>query len=201
MTFSGARLNGADLTGANLERARFTCAPQTVLKGPYVCASEVADLAHANLSEAQMAGADLRGVDLQSVQWWDVTMRASPAHLADLRDARNLTPDRLSSLIGNAATLLPDVSGTPEMAPFVCTCWIADPTGLVYLIIHFALKGTTIAELRAPDKVPRKTGTPWPLHREVPWGAQRHGEGFGGYENRRDGWNDAQSDRGPCPLP
>ncbi|MCA8880691.1 MAG: hypothetical protein KDA73_12230 [Rhodobacteraceae bacterium] len=109
----------------------------------------------------------------------------------------------LSSLIGNARTLLPERLEDGSM-PFVCSCWATDPPGIDDLIALFGDRyDTSESELRkldwfCPGRRPRKTGTPWPLDSEVPWGAQKDGESASDYRIRRAEWAAAQPDRGYC---
>lgn len=195
---AGVVLHDADMSGVNLSRAQMVGADLSWT-----------DLGGADLSAARMHGIDLRRTQAQSSTWTRASIQGSLAHNADLRDAKNLRNDRFSPLIGNAATLLPNLSGPPEMAPFVCTCWTVDPPWLKDLVAILDRNYITEAELRNPDfgffcdpnEEPRKTGTPWPFDREVPWGINSDGEGDWHHDRRRDAWAEAQPDRGPCPVP
>ncbi|MFV0360620.1 hypothetical protein, partial [Tropicimonas sp.] len=92
-----------------------------------------------------------------------------------------LTQYMLSSMIGDGATLLPNVpdAETGEL-PYVLSCWSDEPIGWDTLVITLKFErdwfdgnmseGDIHDEFRcAPGEVPKMTGTPWPLNRDPPW--------------------------------
>ena len=157
-----------------------------------------------------MQGADLTWAQMQGATRAGATIRSAPARVADLRGNPDLTQEDLSSLVGDASTLLPDkpdpVSGEPF---FVCTCWTADPPDFAILLGRVAHSGIDEAKVRdpgfglfcAPGTTPQKTGTPWPLDRDPPWGAQGLEEAPWDYYVRAKDWARTQPTRGPCPPP
>lgn len=155
--FREARMEGADLRQARMEGAKLS---RAWMKG-------------ADLRRARMEGANLRGADLQSVEWASGTNIAALAGSTDFRASATLTQDRLSAMVGNAATLLPN-TGDPETgAPlFIPSCWDGEPEGWAILTQNFAPYGAPENYMRAvflcsPTRPLCKTGTPWPA--DAPW--------------------------------
>lgn len=184
-----ARLNGAILFGARMEGAFMYGAwlQGTVLTG--------ARMDGANLRGARMEGAVLTGTRMMNVNWASASTNASLAQFADFRGGLGLDQARLSSLIGNAATLLPEApEGQADL--YIASCWADDPPGFEHLVAGQARHGLSAAELRdpsrgffcAPGEVPRKTGTPWPVDADPPWGAQGTSEDDVSYWQRMDAW-------------
>jgi uncharacterized protein YjbI with pentapeptide repeats len=220
---SEARLEGANLSRARLEGARLGSAR---LEGAYLWNALLvganlywarleganlwkARLEGADLSGARLEGADLKGArlersnvrwaDLRLTNWAAVTIDACPAQSTDFRGGRNLDQARLSSLVGNAATLLPD--DPPGL--YVPNKWATEPPGFDRLLAKPSHYGFRSADaLRAalifgPGEVPMKTGTPWPLDAPAPWGAQSDGEDDDAYRQRIEAWAAAQPLREP----
>ena len=190
---SEARLEGADLSEARLKGARL-----------YEARLEGADLYEAWLERAELSGARLEGAflvwaTLRRANWAGGTNNGCPAQFADLRGGEGLDQSRLSSLVGNAATLLPD--DPPGL--YVPHKWATEPPGFDRLLANPARYGFWDADaLRAalvcgPGEVPMKTGTPWPLNAPPPWGAQTEGEYEWEYQQRVEAWAAAQPLRGP----
>lgn len=161
-----------DLRGANLQAA----------------ALAHLDFSRADISRARMEGADLSGAKMEganlfrakfkSANWAGSINDGSPAQFADIRGGVDLDQSRLSSLIGNAATLLPETpDGEPDL--FVPSCWLEEPPGFEQLLAASTsgLLAPSEEELRDPDfgwfcapgAVPMKTGTPWPVDQPPPW--------------------------------
>ncbi|MCA8879789.1 MAG: pentapeptide repeat-containing protein, partial [Rhodobacteraceae bacterium] len=180
-----ARLEGANLVGARLERADLVGAR---LEG-------------ADLVRARLEGANLVGAVFKSANWAEVTNDACPAQFADFRGVTDLDQARLSSLVGNAATLLPD---TPP-GLFVPHKWATEPPGFDLLLAEPSRYGFESADdLRAaflcgPGEVPLKTGAPWPVDAAPPWGAQEAGEVEWDYLERIDAWAKAHPPTEPVP--
>ena len=195
----GASLSEAWLEGAKLGRAR--------LEGAYLTGArlEGADLRWARLEGADLTrtgleGADIRWAGLRSANW--AGAKACLAQFADLRGGGDLDQARLSSLIGNAATLLPETSqGAPDL--YIPHKWAAEPPGFFRLLANPKRYGFSDADaLRAavicgPGEAPMKTGTPWPLDSTPPWGAQAADESDWSYFKRIEAWAAAQALRQP----
>ena len=192
---SGARLEGANLYEARLEGANL-----------YEARLERANLVGARLEEADLVRARLEGANLvgavfKSANWAEVTNDACPAQFADFRGVTDLDQARLSSLVGNAATLLPD---TPP-GLFVPHKWATEPPGFDLLLAEPSRYGFESADdLRAaflcgPGEVPLKTGAPWPVDAAPPWGAQEAGEVEWDYLERIDAWAKAHPPTEPVP--
>jgi uncharacterized protein YjbI with pentapeptide repeats len=192
-TLTGAQMDGVDLSWARLEGA--------VLTGAQM---DRAVLWHTQMVEAvlwqtRMEGADLRWAQFQSAAWSGATIGASPAHAGDFRGGTALGRSGLSSLIGNAATLLPETLDNGSL-PYVCSCWATDPLGVENLIALFERNGTSEADLRdpgrgwfCPGESPRKTGTPWPLATPLP-------DEMEGWEKDLAYWRPAMADRRAAPY-
>jgi uncharacterized protein YjbI with pentapeptide repeats len=182
---SGAQMEGADLSGAQMQGAQ--------MQGANLFGARMEG---ANLREARMEGAVLSGARMRSASWAGATCGASSVQFADLRGGSDLDQSRLSSLIGNAATLLPD---TPDDEPdlFVPHKWASEPPGFDRLLATLTRLGESEQDIRArylcaPGEVPRKSGTPWPLDADPPWGAQGPDEDDYAYMRRKETWADAQ---------
>ena len=143
--------------------------------------------------EADFSGASLTG---------------SLAHGADFRGGHDLSQRSLSSLIGDAATLLPD---TPDLATgqalFVCSCWTGEPYWIRRLIALFERRGVSASDFRDPKRgiicaegeAPQKTGTPWPFDRIPAWDQQHADESDADYATRVADRERLQN-RGDCPA-
>lgn len=178
-----AALVGAEMQGADLRRAEMLAADLYWAQMQEAVLVE-AQMQGANLRRAEMQGTDLRRANLQSAEWLGASIAASPSHSADFRGGTGLAQAQLSSLIGDARTLLPDRPDpdTGEL-PFVPSCWPVEPEGWDILVKALSEKGggrylsrptMTEEQMRAAflcpaGQLPRKTGTPWPLDRAPPW--------------------------------
>lgn len=146
-----------------------------------------------------MEGAVLSFAWMANANWARATNDASLAHFTDLRGGIALDQAHLSSLIGNAATLLPEVPDR-EPALYIPSCWAADPSGFEHLVEGFARRGYSADELRdlgfnffcAPGEVPRKTGTPLAVDGDLPWAAQADDESDFDYWRRIEDWTAEQ---------
>ncbi len=199
----GTCLQAADLAHLDLDLADLS---EARLEGAilYEARLEGADLYEAWLERAELSGARLEGAflvwaTLRRANWAGGTNNGCPAQFADLRGGEGLDQSRLSSLVGNAATLLPD--DPPGL--YVPHKWATEPPGFDRLLANPARYGFWDADaLRAalvcgPGEVPMKTGTPWPLNAPPPWGAQTEGEYEWEYQQRVEAWAAAQPLRGP----
>lgn len=188
--FSDAQMHSASLVGAQMQGVNFIRArmKRTLLiwvqmEGAAIMGARLqgASVNQAQLQEVVFRGAQMEGVDLgrANLKGADLTgtiNAASLAQFADLRGGVDLDQSRLLSLIGNAATLLPETpDGDPDL--FLPSCWTADPPGFAHLMAGSARMGISETELRnretglfcAPGDRPVKTGTPWPRDRDPPW--------------------------------
>ncbi|MEM1363458.1 MAG: pentapeptide repeat-containing protein, partial [Pseudomonadota bacterium] len=153
MDLRHTRLEGAQFQGANLRDAQ--------LQG-------------AKLRDAQLQGANLGGADLTSTNWTAAQATASLVKFVDLRGATGLTQGRLSSLIGNAATLLPEVLDDGSK-PVLYDRWETEPEGFEALVENLKRLGENEAETRKAylcedGQKPRQVGIPLALDADPPWG-------------------------------
>jgi uncharacterized protein YjbI with pentapeptide repeats len=214
----GANLRDAHLDGADLFRARLDGVD---LGGAQLAGADLrqARMQGARLREARMHGADLRGAQLEGADlgsavldgadlgtarmaksnWNGASTRATLVPYTDLRGGVDLDQARLSQMIGNAATLLP-VTPEGDADVHIPSCWAADPPGFEHLVTAQARYGLSETDLRdpargffcPPGEVPRKTGTPWPVDTDPPWGARVPGESDRDYRQRVAAWVAAQ---------
>ncbi len=177
---SGAQFKGADLSGAGLDGADLSATQMqgtdlrwTQLTGAKLCKVQMEG---ADFCGARLERVDLRWADLRSVNWTDSVIIGIAAHSTDFRGGLGLDQSRLMSLIGNAATLLPEMpDGRAKL--FVPSCWTTDPPGSESRAAIYANRGLSKKRIRdpangffcAPGTVPMKTGTPWPVDRPPPW--------------------------------
>lgn len=186
----GAQLTGATLQGAFLKKALLGVARlegadlrHTQMQGADLTGAKMAGALfwNAQLNEAIFRGAWMQGVDLVEANlaradWYDTFSNGNPVGYADLRAAGYLDQSKLSTLTGNAATLLPEPSDG-EAPLYVPSCWTADPLGFDALIASLVRVGMSEESIRDPirgwfcasGERPAKTGTPWPLDRDPPW--------------------------------
>ncbi|MDP5216594.1 pentapeptide repeat-containing protein [Ruegeria sp. 2205SS24-7] len=133
-----------------------------------------AEMQGADLSEAEILGADLSFADMRGADWAGGTS-AALAQSADIRGSDSLTQVRLSSLIGDARTLLPDTPDPGTGQPlFIPSCWVSEPEGWSVLVENLSPSGFSEDDMRAdflckPGTRPQKTGTPWPVDQPPPW--------------------------------
>ncbi|MEX0349777.1 MAG: pentapeptide repeat-containing protein [Paracoccaceae bacterium] len=163
-----ANLQGAQLNNTDMRRADLT---STDMRGADLTS---ADMQGADLSTARMQGADLRRAHMPGTVWAG-DIWSAPAHVADFRGSDSLMQDRLSSLIGDEYTLLPDTPDPATGQPlFIPSCWVEEPEGWSILAENLGRNGFSEDDVRAdllckPGARPRKTGTPWPVDQPPPW--------------------------------
>ncbi|WP_424990843.1 pentapeptide repeat-containing protein [Fluviibacterium sp. S390] len=173
--FSAGRLEGADFRRAQMAIANFVAAEMQEVNLREVGLVE-APLDDANLEAADLSLAWTGGTSFKRAIWVGTRNNGSVAQFADFRGGKFLDQSRLMSMIGNAATLLPETpEGDAEL--FVPSCWLTDPPGSESRAAIYANRGLSKKRIRdpangffcAPGTVPMKTGTPWPVDRPPPW--------------------------------